>query len=827
MTRRKKRHALLTGLLLTAGTSQAGYYFDPAFLSEDPQTVADLSAFEQGLTAPPGTYRVDVFLNGQLQGNRPLRFIAGRDKRLQACLTPGELDKLGVRTAAFPALSAQPPDACIPLAQAIPQAESRADISRQRLDIRLPQAALLRDARGYIPPTQWDNGIPAALFNYSLSGGNQLNSDGGGNNSGNYYANLRSGINLGAWRLRDYSAWNYSQQQGTRWSHISTTLSRAVIALRSELTVGDGTTPSDVFDSLPFRGLQLASDDGMLPDSLRGFAPVVRGIAQSNARVSVRQNGYEIYQSYVPPGAFVIDDLYPTSSSGDLLVVVTEADGSENRYSVPYSSVPLLQREGRLRYALTAGKFRSSGDSQRQDSFGQLMGLWGLPYGITLYGGSQLAAKYQSAALGVGKNLGDWGALSFDITQANSTLQDDSKRQGQSLRFLYAKALNNWGTNLQLIGYRYSTAGFLTLDEAAQSLSGWNAEQLHYNKRGKWQANLSQQVGDGSLFITGSQQSYWHTDRTDRLLQMGYSGSLQDISYSLAWNYNQSRWGAGAGEQLFSLNLSLPLGRWLSGNGNNRTWANYSANSDRHGRLQQNAGVSGTLLADNNLSWNLQQGYANHGGGGNGNASLSYQGGYGNGTLGYNYSGSRQQVNYGLSGGVVVHANGVTLSQPLGDTSVLVSAPGAAGVRVENSTGVRTDWRGYAVVPYASNYRENRVALDTNTLGGHVELEDTVARVVPTKGALVRATFRAQVGYRALITLTRRGVPLPFGATVSAGSGAGIVGDNGQVYLSGLPANGQLTAQWGAGDARCVANYQLDEQRAAQTAVSLLKAECQ
>ncbi|MNE54163.1 Outer membrane usher protein FimD precursor [compost metagenome] len=146
---------------------------------------------------------------------------------------------------------------------------------------------------------------------------------------------------------------------------------------------------------------------------------------------------------------------------------------------------------------------------------------------------------------------------------------------------------------------------------------------------------------------------------------------------------------------------------------------------------------------------------------------------------------------------------------------------------MENSTGVRTDWRGYAVVPYASNYRENRVALDTNTLGGHVELEDTVARVVPTKGALVRATFRAQVGYRALITLTRRGVPLPFGATVSAGSGAGIVGDNGQVYLSGLPANGQLTAQWGAGDARCVANYQLDEQRAAHTAVSLLKAECQ
>ncbi|WP_269935007.1 fimbrial biogenesis usher protein [Serratia liquefaciens] len=826
MTRRK-RHALLCGLLLAAGSSQAGYYFDPAFLSDDPATVADLSAFERGLTAPPGIYRVDIFLNGQLQGNRPLHFVAGSNNVLQACLTLDELEKLGVRTSAFPALAVQASSACVPLAQLIPQASSRANISRQRLDINLPQAALLRDARGYIPPNQWDNGIPAALFNYNLNGGNPLNGGAGNNNSSNYYANLRSGINLGAWRLRDYSTWNYSQRQGSRWSHISTTLSRPMVALRSELTLGDGNTPSDVFDSLPFRGLQLASDDSMLPDSLRGFAPVVRGIAQSNARVSVRQNGYEIYQSYVPPGPFVIDDLYPTSSSGDLLVVVTETDGSENRYSVPYSAVPLLQREGRLRYALTAGKFRGHGDGQRQDNFGQLMGLWGLPYGITLYGGSQLASKYQSAALGVGKNLGDWGALSFDLTQANSTLQNGSKRQGQSLRFLYAKALNDWGTHLQLIGYRYSTTGFLALDEAAQPLNGGQWEQLYYNKRGKWQANLSQQVGDGSLFITGSQQSYWHTDRTDRLLQMGYSSSLKDINYSLSWNYSQSRWERGSAEQVFSLTLSLPLGRWLPGSDNNRTWANYSANSDRRGRLQQNVGVSGTLLADNNLSWNLQQGYANHGGGGNGNASLGYQGRYGNATLGYNYTGSQQQVNYSLSGGVVVHGNGVTLSQPLGETSVLVSAPGASGVRVENSTGVRTDWRGYAVLPYASNYRENRIALDTNTLGGHVELEETVTRVVPTKGALVRATFKARVGYRALITLRRRGVPLPFGATVTAGSGAGMVGDSGQVYLSGLAANGKLTAQWGTDDAqRCVASYQLDEKQAAQTAVTILKAEC-
>ncbi len=57
----------------------------------------------------------------------------------------------------------------------------------------------------------------------------------------------------------------------------------------------------------------------------------------------------------------------------------------------------------------------------------------------------------------------------------------------------------------------------------------------------------------------------------------------------------------------------------------------------------------------------------------------------------------------------------------------------------------------------------------------------------PTQGALVLANFTARVGERALLTLSRYGKPLPFGATVSiAGSPEeGIVGDDGEVYLSG------------------------------------------
>lgn len=106
-------------------------------------------------------------------------------------------------------------------------------------------------------------------------------------------------------------------------------------------------------------------------------------------------------------------------------------------------------------------------------------------------------------------------------------------------------------------------------------------------------------------------------------------------------------------------------------------------------------------------------------------------------------------MNYGLSGGLVAHAHGVTLSQPLGNTNILIAAPGAANVGVVDQPGIHTDARGYAVVPYATTYRQNRMALDVNAMADDVDIDDAVTRVVPTEGALVLARFKARVGARA------------------------------------------------------------------------------
>ncbi|HDC4533960.1 TPA: fimbrial biogenesis usher protein [Enterobacter asburiae] len=842
--------ALLSALV--SNQSQAGNYFNPAFLASDPAAVADLSRFE-GNGQAAGKYRVEIWLNGSFLTTRDVTFNArgkndknsSDDTGLIACLTPKALQNMGVNIKAIPDLAKAPADSCVDIEKTIPSALSSFDFEHQKLDISIPQAAMNNNARGYIPPEEWDEGINALLVNYQFTGSNSQDHTEGGNSDNNYFLGLNSGINLGPWRLRDYSSWNYdssNRDEKSKWDHISTYVQRAIIPLKSELTMGDSYTPSDIFDSVPFRGVQLESDDNMLPDSLRGFAPTVRGIAKSNAQVTIKQNGYVIYQSYVTPGAFAIDDLFPTSSSGDLTVEVKESDGSVTSYSVPYSAVPVLQREGRVKYAVTAAEYRGNSDQQDDMNFAQGTLTWGLPHGFTAYGGSQLSDDYAAFALGGGVNMGNFGAISVDVTQAHSTLADDSTHDGQSIRFLYAKSLNDLGTNFQLLGYRYSTSGFYTLDDTAyKHMDGYTADfdddddqedapvwasyyNLYYSKRGKVQLNVSQQLNDyGSIFITGSQQSYWNTDNTDTLMQVGYSGTFAGISYSLSYNYSKNA-GAPESDQIYALNISLPLSRWLTPGGdisqssNNNAYATYSLSTDRHGTTTQNAGVNGTLLESNNLNYSIQQGYQNHGTGASGSASLQYNGGYGSANAGYNYSsnGDYQQVNYGLSGGVVAHRNGITLSQPLGDTNVLIAAPGADNVNVEGQAGVHTDLRGYAVVPYATTYRQNRMALDTNSMGDDLDIDDAVTNVVPTKGALVRAEFKAHKGLRALLKLTHNGKPVPFGAVVSRSDSGGdsIVGENGEAYLAGLAPNGTIKAVWGSESRQqCTANYAISNNK--------------
>ncbi|MBE0152202.1 fimbrial biogenesis outer membrane usher protein, partial [Serratia fonticola] len=261
--------AQLTLLASVSFDAQAQDYFNPALLEIDNshQGSADLSVFEDSNMQIPGTYRVDIYLNKERQSTSDVEFKASKNKEgkesLQPCLSVEQLQAMGVRTELFTNIS-DVENQCANLG-AIPQASAEFRFSAQQLLLSVPQAAMSQKARGYVPEEQWDNGISAFLLNYSLKGATASTNNA---NSSSQFANLRPGINIGPWRLRNYTTWQRDNSGQDKWSTVYSYAQRDVIALKSRLILGDSTSPSDVFDSVPFRGAQMASDDDMIPDSL-------------------------------------------------------------------------------------------------------------------------------------------------------------------------------------------------------------------------------------------------------------------------------------------------------------------------------------------------------------------------------------------------------------------------------------------------------------------------------------------------------------------------------------------------------------------------------
>ncbi|WP_414163441.1 fimbria/pilus outer membrane usher protein [Superficieibacter sp. BNK-5] len=800
-------------------------YFNPALLGIDGpgKELTDLSAFEDGIGQMPGVYRVDVIVNKNAQGTRDVNFSMQKDaagnETLQPCFSVDELREFGIRTEQFPQLSAG--GECASLS-AIPMARAELFFSRQQLMLEIPQAAMNTQARGYVPPERLDEGVNALLLNYTFNGGNTKARHSDDLDSDSYYLNLRPGINVGPWRLRNYSTWSRNSTDGQtdeQWDSVYTYAQRNILALKGQLTLGDSTSPSDMFDGVPFRGAQIASDDDMLPESLRGYAPVVRGIARTNAQVIIRQNGYIIYQSYVSAGPFVISDMYPTGSSGDLDVTIKEADGSEQHQLVPFASLPVLQREGRLKYSLTSGQYRPYDGDIDKSWLTQGTAIYGLPAGFTVYGGGQFSQHYQSLLAGLGKNFGSLGAVSVDATQAWSTQKEQDKESGQSLRVRYSKNIIETGTNISISGYRYSTSGYYTLSEVLDTWRNTLREDRPDRRRNRAEILLNQNLWEngGSISLNAISEDYWNSDREMRSIGAGYSNSWNGITYSLNYSYNRNTTNGHDSDkvydedQVFSLNISVPLDRWL-----NHSWANYAFNTSKHGNSSHTVGLNGTALEEQNLNWGIQESETDHGEGSGGNATLDYQGSYARVNAGYAYDRDQHRVNYGIEGGIVAHAHGITLSQALGETVALVEVPGAGGVDISNQTGVRTDFRGYTIVPYINPYRENDIVLNTEALPEDTDVALASVTVAPTRGAIVRAHFDTRIGKRVLMTLTRsNGEAVPFGAVVSldgADSNSAIVGDGGQVYLSGMADRGSAVAKWGrSANEQCRISWRLAE----------------
>ncbi|TAN05299.1 MAG: fimbrial biogenesis outer membrane usher protein [Rhodanobacteraceae bacterium] len=844
--------ALVGGVLCVprvhAAAAASGTFveFDRGMLAGGGASAVDIARFEQGVTVLPGTYSVDVYVNQTWKARTDVRFAApSSHANAVPCVTTGLMNRMGLvpaksATAAAAQLAAG--TGCPQLADLIPGAKLAYDQSTLRLDASIPQAYSGQMPRGYVNPASWDAGVPAFLLNYNL---NSYHTSNGGQSQTSTYLGLNAGLNLGPWHVRQNSTVTWQSGSagapGQRhWHNIDAYVRRDLPKLRSTLTIGDSYTDGAVFDSLSLRGVQLGTDDSMLPQSLRGYAPVIRGVADSNAKVTVSQNGVQIYQTTVAPGPFVIDDMYPTGYGGDLIVTVTEADGRTHVFSVPYASVAQLLRPGITRFDLAAGQLRNTYGLASQPGVIQGTIQHGFNNFLTGYAGFQGSEGYGAALLGAAFNT-RFGALAMDITQAHASIPGQGTHNGQSFRITYSKIIPATKTSITVAAYRYSTSGFLSLENAEYARDyarqGLNTLQYQlsnipmvngvpvlslltpaqraalagtaYNpgdlftptgllqQRDRFTLTTNQQLGErwGNLYANVSVNDYWNQHGRDTQFQFGYSNHFKRLSYSLTLSRGRTGFG-GYDNQVF-LNANLPLGRSAHA-------PNLSVNvnhSDATG-TQEQAMLSGTAGQWNQFTYGATASHGSSANGGSGNA-FSVNAGYNSPYAVLSASAGKgsgySQESFNASGALVAHKGGITFGQPLGDTSAIVHVPGAKGAHITNTPGVRVDRFGYALVPYLAPYQLDTITIDPQGLPLGVQLDATSANVAPYAGAIVMVDFKSHYG-RALIAYIRtaEGKPLPFGTEIKDAKGqpVGTVGQAGLALLRVGRKSGELTAQW-------------------------------
>lgn len=782
--------------------------FNTAFLHGN-ASASDLHAMLAGPGVLEGVQRVDFYVNQERASRRDITFKYNpRTDKVDACFNLEIFEQIGIDLSKLPEV----PEAnnCLRLLDWVPQSSESYDINRLRLQISVPQIYLNATRRGYADPSLWDNGQTAAFVTYSLNGRRDQHK--GAQAHSQLNTDLRLGINLGSWRLRNNSYLSSGTGRSTSFKSQNTYAQRDIASLSSQLVAGQTYTRSPLFNSVRFLGVQMMSDDAMRPDSEQGYAPIIRGTAESNATVEVRQNGYVIYTTTVAPGPFAITDLTPSGSNGDLEIDIIEADGSRRSLRQSFSSPPLMVREGRVKYDISAGQVQLNHQLRERPIFVSGSLLYGVSTNATLAAGLQTSHGFNAYSLGVGLNT-PLGGVSLDGTRSSSRVHG-YQSQGTSMNLRYAKFIEQTDSNISINLQRNLNQGYRDLSEHVTARDTLENRFLYGQQATKQRldASLSQALLKGNLYLNASYNKYWD-DSASNSLSLGYSNNIGKLNYNLAYTHtrnlrpyhDQSR----RNDNIVMLTLSMPLG---SGAYAPQGFANL--NRERSGTAVQ-VGASGLLPTEREISYGVSAGRTTTRDT-NGSITIGTSTSFARLNAGYTYGSDYNSGNLSASGSIVAHSGGLNLGQSLGETVMLAKVePAIAGVGITSHAGVKTGSNGYAIIPDATPYRNNHVSLDTRQAPRNAEFDNAVQQTVPTRGAIALVKFQAQLGQRVQFELhDEQGTTLAFGAMVQSADGEqlGMTDPRGRILTMVTPENQKGHLDVSRDGSLCRATYALPEQ---------------
>lgn len=791
----------------------ASIEFSNFFLrSEQNETRLDTSRFRYANAVVAGEYPADIYVNGKRKGGMQLRFQDDEHQRPELCLSPELLELFDLKAEAYAEGKLPESTACVRLDHLLNQGEAVFDVSTLQLNLEVPQAFVIPRPEGYVPPSQWQTGITAAFINYNAD---HYQYRAGSRSYQQSYLGLRTGLNLGNWGLRHNGSVDWAKDEAgrtqSRYYRGDTYLQSDIAALRSQLYLGDIHSQTSLMESASLRGISLVSDARMLPQTMRGYAPIVQGIANSNARITIRQNGQVVYQASVPAGPFLIEDLHATGYSGDLHVEVLEADGSLREFTVPFANVAQLVRPNQWHYQLAAGRYRY-GTQLSKENVVQGTLQYGLLNNLTVNSGVNWNRNYTAGLFGLAFNT-PIGAFSSDITYSYAALFNQPERQkGYSLHANYSVNLPT-KTNLTLAAYRYSSRDYYTLSDTIWSNDNRNYENftpgINLRPKNQFRISVNQRLGKngGVLYLSGSSHKYWETKRVRHEYQISYSNNFKLLNYNLG--YSQAHTETDLTDRRFYMAFSVPLNKTYSGPS-----LSHSVSASRNSQ-NNNTSIHGSFGKEREFSYGISSGVSNRG-----SYSLSANMGYHAEVAQFNSSMStdnrnNRQASLGMSGAIVLHPKGITLTNSqVSDSFAIVHAKGAKGAKINGAGSNKLDYFGNGVVSHLSPYEINSIGVDAENLPLNLELNSTLQEVVPRASGTMLIDFSGKEKSMILFDVKLEDGKFPAMASEAFDHNnqlIGYIGQGGRLFASELSeTKGTITVVWGANQIdRCTFDYSL------------------
>ncbi len=779
----------LHGVAAAQPSASAGG-FDLEILKSRGLNPAIASHFQDVAQFMPGTHTVTLSVNGRQVGRAQALF----DSQGKLCLTPDLLKLADLNVPDIPdSVAPSCPDNFL---RAWPATTIALHPERMAVDIVAPPGAINRSSQR----TLYQSGGRAAILNYDVLS-SQTHHLGNANRYLQAYTEV--GLNANDWILRSNSAYSSLGGRST-WNHIDAYAQRTFASRHTTFQIGQINLQGALFGGMPVTGMQVFPESALQLQRQEGTP--ISGIAHTQARVDVWQNGIPLASTIVPPGPFTLTDVVARSLNQDIKVVIHEASGETREFTVPAAALYVDRLGAPAGFSGGLGVLRHEGQAG-----GSTEPVASAEYGIALSERSNLTAglvlSRDFRAIGARTDLILPGSVQTGLQSQWSQNVHTGRSGAQYLLSGSAMLLPRLSANVSLLR---RTDGYSDIQNASYARA--RHDSLHdepwgdrYRYRNDYiKQQLSAGLGWSHAWAGGFSASFSESvnargNATRRgMLNWGKSFHRASLSVSLERDVGSSHRNQGS---FLYVNLSMPIGK-----------QSFSASMQRQDD-GSTYGLSTSAAINENANYSLNVTTST-----NGRPSYSGSVGLDSAYTQLNVAASSFSGGYSQAvrarGAVVGHAQGVSFSPyRVQDTFAIASVGDLSGVRLSTPAGsVWTDAWGRAVIPSVPAYRNGQIQVATSSLARNVDLINGRSNLEPARGSVSAIDFTVVKVRRALLTATYPdGTAVPKGAAVLAADDSFItlVGSGGQIFLPDLQSPDAAITVAPADSAPCALRFDL------------------